>query len=77
MLGSLLRRRAEERAGGLSWPDYLRLWEQFGFNGVQYVIPGGNLGELTALQAQRNPIVWACICCRLMVFSEVRFAFQR
>lgn len=77
MLGSLARRRPEERAGGLSWPDYLRLWEQFGYNGVQYVVPGGNLSELTALQAQRNPIVWACITVRLLVFSEVRFAFQR
>ena len=79
MLGNLSRRNAGtiDRAGAMSWPDYLRLWEQFGFNGVQYVIPGGNLGELTAMQAQRNPIVWACITFRLLVFSEIRFAFQR
>jgi phage portal protein BeeE len=60
----------------MSWPDYLRLWEQFGYNGVQYVVPGGNIGELTAMQAQRNPIVWACISFRLLVFSEIRFLFQ-
>ena len=29
------------------------------------------------MQAQRNPIVWACISVRLLVFSEVRFAFQQ
>ena len=79
MLGSLVRSRQsadESRSGAMSWPDYLRLWEQFGFNGVQYVVPGGNIGELTAMQAQRNPIVWACISVRLMVFSEIRFAWQ-
>lgn len=77
MLASLVRRRAEQRSGAMSWPDYLRLWEQFGYNGVQYVVPGGNLGELTAMQAQRNPIVWACITVRLLVFSEIRFAWQQ
>src|ERR1035437_5698573 len=78
MLGDLTprRRKSIERDGGLSFPDYLRLWENFGFNGVQYVVPSGNASELTALQAQRNPIVWACITARLLVFSEVRFAFQ-
>lgn len=77
MLGSLAPRRSESRSGGMSWPDYLRLWEQFGFNGVQYVIPGGNIGELTAMQAQRNPIVWACISVRILVFSEIRLAYQQ
>lgn len=77
MLGNLAPRpRGEARSAGMSWPDYLRLWEQFGFNGVQYVVPGGNLTELTALQAQRDPIVWACITTRLLVFAEVSFAFQ-
>lgn len=37
MLSNLLRTRrdnAEMRSGSgaMSWPDYLRLWEQFGFN---------------------------------------------
>lgn len=63
--------------GGLSMPDYLRLWEQFGFNGVQYVIPGGNIVEMTALQAQRSSIVASCIKVRQQVFSEIRFAFQQ
>lgn len=75
-LGRRSRPSGEARSGAMSWPDYLRLWEQFGFNGVQYVVPGGNLGELTAMQAQRNPIVWACISVRIMVFSEIRFSFQ-
>ena len=43
---------------------------------MQYVVPGGNIGELTALQAQRNPIVWACISVRILVFTEIRLAFQ-
>ena len=79
MLGNLVRssRAMEERDGGLSWPDYLNLFQQFGFNGVNYVTPQGGMSELTAMQAQRNPIVWACISVRLMVFSEIRFAFQQ
>ena len=54
----------------------MRLWEQFSFNGIQYVAPGGNIHELTALQGGSNPIVAACISVRAMVFSEVRFLFQ-
>ena len=77
MLANLTRSRSEERAGGMSWPDYLRLWENFGYNGVNYVVPSGGIGELTALQAQRDPIVLACITLRALVFSEIRFAFQQ
>ena len=77
MLANLRRRPVEERDGQFSWPDYLRLFEQFSFNGVQYVAPGGNLQEITALQGGRNPIVAACIAVRSMVFSEVRFSFQQ
>jgi phage portal protein BeeE len=80
MLADLTRRAAvgdELRGNGaMSWPDYLRLWEQFGYNGVQYVVPGGNIGELTAMQAQRNPIVWACVALRVHVFSEIKFLYQ-
>jgi phage portal protein BeeE len=76
MLGSLLP-RGETRDAQISFPDYLRLWEEFGFNGVQYVMPSGGIGELTAIQAQRNPIVWACISVRVLVFSEIRFLFQQ
>jgi len=78
MLANLTRsRRTEERLGGLSMADYAHMWEQFSFNGVGYMVPGGNLDELKALQAQRNPVVWACISVRLMVFSEIRFAYQQ
>ena len=72
-----LRRRPVEERNQFSWPDYLRLWEQFSFNGVQYVAPGGNIYELTALQGGANPIVAACISVRAMVFSEVRFLYQQ
>lgn len=76
MLASL-RKKPEERAAQMSWPDYLRLWEQFSFNGMQYVAPSGNIEELNAMQGGRNPIVAACIAVRAMVFSEVRFLFQQ
>ncbi len=77
MLTKLARRRLEARESQYSWPDYLRLWEKFGFNGMTYVVPSGNLSELTALQGANNPIVAACINTRLLVFSEVRFTYQR
>lgn len=82
MLGDLIRRPKEttelrSAGAGLSMPDYLRLWETFGFQGVQYVIPGGNIVEMTALTAQRNAIVAACIKARQLVFSEPRFVWQK
>jgi HK97 family phage portal protein len=77
MLGRLVSGRTEQRRQQMSWNDYTRLWEQFGFNGVQYVVPGSNFEEMSALQGQRNPIVAAAISVRAMVFSEVRFSFQR
>jgi phage portal protein BeeE len=77
MLGRLVPSRGTERGQQLSWDDYLRLWEQFGFNGVQYMVPGAQLADLTALQGQKNPIVAACVSVRALVFSEIRFAFQR
>ena len=77
MLTKLARRRPEQREAQFSWPDYLRLWEKFGYNGVTYVVPSGGLADLNALQATGNPIVAACINTRMLVFSEVRFTFQR
>ena len=68
--------RSEARSVGLSWNDYLRLFEQFAFNGQRYVSPVVNPAELTALQGQRNPIVAAAIHARMLVFSEVRFQWQ-
>ena len=71
-----LRRRDEVR-NQYSWPDYLRLLEQFTFSGQQYLAPGGNIEELNALQGGRNAIVAACISVRALVFSEVRFIYQQ
>lgn len=76
MLISLRRKPVEER-NAFSWPDYLRLMEQFSFQGVQYVAPGGNIQEMSALHGGANPIVAACIAVRALVFSEVRFVFQQ
>jgi len=75
MLGRLIPWSAEER--GISMTDYQDLFTRFGFNGVQYVVPSGNVQELTALEGAKNPIVAACIHARMMVFSEARFTFQR
>lgn len=60
-----------------SFDDYLRLiTNEFTFNGIKYVTPTASFAELTAAQGQRNPIVAACVACRLLVFSEARFAWQ-
>ncbi len=75
MLGRLIPWSAEER--GLSMTDYQDLFTRFGFNGVQYMTPAGNVQELTALEGAQNPIVAACIHARMLVFSEARFTFQR
>lgn len=79
MLGNLGRRHEEEHRDNppISLADYARLWNQFSWNGAQYLVPGGNIMELTALQGQRNPIVDACINARSSVMAEIRFTFQR
>jgi phage portal protein BeeE len=78
MLGALVRNRGgvDDPRRGLSINDYAKLWERFAFNGISYAVPGGNLPELTALSGADNPIVWACISTRLMVFADAPFAFQ-
>jgi phage portal protein BeeE len=60
-----------------TFDDYVSLLtSQFSFNGVRYVTPAGSISELTALQGQRNPIVAACVSCRLLVFAEARLVWQ-
>lgn len=67
----------EERSlAGLSMGDFQQFFEQFSWNGMQYIAPGGNIAEMTALQGQRNPIVFACIDARASVLAEIRFSFQ-
>lgn len=78
-LASLAPRRntTETRDSTLSFDDYLSwITTQFQFNGVRYIVPSGSFTELTALQGMRNPIVAACVSCRLLVFAEARFAWQ-
>ena len=79
MLARLVRRSEARSDPALSWGDYLNLWQQFGFNGVQYVVPGGGkgVGSVLAEVGQRNPIVAACVANRLLVFAEARFRFQQ
>lgn len=67
---------SEVRSTGLSWNDYLRLFEEFSFSGHRYIAPTASVEELTALQGQRNPIVAAAIHARMLVFAEARFLWQ-
>jgi phage portal protein BeeE len=76
MLGRLIPRTPETR-GAISLDEYESYFSRFAFNGVQYIAPGGNIAELTALEGARNAIVAACIHVRMLVFSEARFAWQR
>ena len=72
-----VRNQSVEARSTLSFDDYLRLLQnQFTFGGVSYITPGGPISELTALQGARNPIVAACVSCRLLVFAEARFVWQ-
>lgn len=69
--------RVESRSSyGLSWNDYLRLFDSFAFQGNRYITPSVSVDELTALQGQRNPIVAAAIHARMLVFAEARFQWQ-
>lgn len=76
MLGRLVRPGGEARSYGMSWNDYLRLFEEFAYGGHKYIAPVASVPELTALQGQQNPIVAAAIHARMLVFSEVRFQWQ-
>jgi len=79
-LANLIRRSPVRASpptpGQIGWAEYLHLWESFGFNGVNYMVPSGSIAQITALQALRNPILLRCIIMRAAVFSEVRFQFQ-
>ena len=80
MLGRLLT-RSEERARpvahpSLSLPSYWQQLERFAFSGMQYLVPQSKLDEMTSVMLARNPIVWAAVTKRAMVFSEARFQFQ-
>lgn len=75
MLANLIRRPTRS-VGALSFADYEHLWEQFGFNGVQYMVPSGSITQMTAMMSIRNPIILAIIIIRASAFSEIRFAFQ-
>lgn len=68
--------KTEARSYGMSWNDYLRLFEDFAYAGHRYVAPVASPEELTALQGQRNPIVAAAIHARMLVFAEARFLWQ-
>lgn len=79
MLANLIRRPSEElrnQPGQISWQDWQRLWTNFGFNGLNYMVPNGALSQLTALQALRNPIVQAAIVLRMACLRQIRFAFR-
>jgi hypothetical protein len=74
---SAARNPSIEARSSLTFDDYLRLMQnQFTFGGISYITPGGPFSELTAMQGAHNPIVAACVSCRLLVFAEARFVWQ-
>jgi hypothetical protein len=75
-LGNLFFGSESRSTYGLSWNDYLSLFDRFAFAGNRYVVPSAGVEELTALQGQRNPIVAAAIHARMLVFAEARFQWQ-
>lgn len=72
MLGNL-RRRATTDEQRFSLAQYQDL---FRYGGSQYLV-GGSAQMMTAAEGVKNPIVMACISVRALVFSEIRFTFQR
>lgn len=76
MLARLIR-RDEQRAASLSLGAYEQMLQAFRYAGSQYIVPAAGAQELTAFEGSRNPIVTSCISVRSLVFSEVRFTFQR
>lgn len=74
MLADLFRRN-EQR--GLSLAAYEQMLQDFRYNGHQYIVPAGGALTLTAGEGARNPIVSSCISVRTLVFSEIRFTYQR
>ena len=82
MLGRLLAQRTEARHGNTSvdiggFDQMLAQFAEFSFNGWQYIVPQSRLAEVTSIGLARNPIAWAAITKRAMVFSEARFQFQQ
>jgi phage portal protein BeeE len=76
MLGRLVR-RDEQRASSMSLGAYEQMLQAFRYNSHQYIVPGGTSQNLNAFEGARNPIVTSCISVRTLVFSEIRFTFQR
>ena len=77
MLGRLLRSGGSGSGfAQLGFADYLRLYEQFGYNGVGYMLPTGGLSTMNATQAGRNPIALRCMVIRGSVFSQIDFKFR-
>ena len=82
MLANLVRRGApvEERSThrSMSWNDYVRLVQtQFSFNGNTYAMNSGKPHEAAEAAYIANSPVSSLIAVRALVFSEVRFSFQR
>ena len=73
MLGNLRRRPADSTEERFSLADYQQL---FRYGGSRYMV-GGSAEMMTAGEGVKNPIVMACISVRALVFSEIRFTFQR
>jgi len=72
-LGRLLPARA---ASPLSWDDYQAQLMQMVYGGQRYAVGGGGLSKVAAAAYESNGPVSALIAVRMLVMSEVRFAWQ-
>ena len=78
-----------ERSGVSSVDDYIAAMSEFVFNGVANGVsqtlvgdtnaekPGGNFAALAQSAYAANGVVFACMLVRQLVFSAVRFSYQR
>jgi len=84
MLADLYRRRQPEPTEArsthpaMSFNDYVRLVQtQFSFNGNTYSVSSAQASEAAENAYGTNSPVFSLIAVRSLVFSEVRFSFQR
>ncbi len=67
----------------MSIDGYIQLMSQFGYQGVQYTLPGAKQEEITGAfpgmcrsAYKSNGVVFACMLVRMLLFSEARFLFR-
>jgi len=74
----------ERSSYSMAFDEWSGLVSSFGFNGVQYTLPGATQEDIGSSFAglargafKGNGIVFACVANRVDLFSEARFMFRR